>query len=257
MKRIALLVAWLGAVVAAPVHATTLTVNGITSSDYSAFVQIGQTRYNVPDSNFVVFETDEGKQAVGITLYSVQDALGKVEIRSGIMNPDPFITWSIAATNGTSTSVGFLFGFTTPLSPTVTSPATARSQISGGMTDNSGDGLTLTPLAGSFLQQVFLNGSTSAAVDSGPAAGITGNGSPQTAGYSLPGPLPYSAGPLLTPAGTFSTLTTQIGFNLSGLSDNVALSGNALLTPVPIPAAAWLLMSGIAGLAGLVRRSRS
>jgi hypothetical protein len=261
MKRIASSLIALGGALAQPAFAATLTVNGVTASGYTAFVQVGTTVFNVPDANFVVFDIGGGKEAVGISNFSVGDpATGPattdffVEL-SGVLNPDPFISWSIAANNNTAGTLAFLFGFTTPLIPTVALPSVASSQISGGLTDGTGNGLALSPFGGNLLQRVSLGaGAVSAGVDSGPGATMTGSGVVQTVDYSLTPTDPFGAGPAPAPAGSWNLLSTEIGFTLTGANDKIAMTGNAVLTPVPLPAAAWLLVGGLFGLVGVARR---
>lgn len=234
------------------------------SSGFAAWVVVDGMRTDVPTANLVVFDTGGGKEAVSVNNFSIGSpgAGGPsnpffVEL-SGVLNPEPFISWSIAANNNTSAPKSFVFGYTTPLLPGVSGPNEVSSQISGGLTDATGDGLTITPTSGTFLQRPTLSlnlvsGAVSAGVDSGPAATV-GNGSTATFDYSATPTTPYGAGPTAGPLGLWNFLTTEIAFTLSGNEDKVAMTGNAVITPVPLPAAGVLLMSGVLTLAGLTRR---
>jgi hypothetical protein len=250
---------------AQPALAATLTVNGITSDGYSAFVQVGAQRFDVPDAEFIVFEASPGKQAVGFNFF-VFDAAFDVSM-NGILNPDPGISWGLSVTNASGGPLGLTFGYTTPLLPAVSFPSLfgVSSQISGGITDTgratvtdaTGDGVSLAPLAGSgfvqnpALQAALAGPSTAASVPSGSGfvRGATGSTNPTTYDYTL-----FSSGPASGPTGTWNFFSTEIAFSLSGNGDIASLTGNAIIGEVPLPAAAWLMIGGLFGLVGVARR---
>lgn len=174
-------------------------------------------------------------------------------INSLTLNPDPVVTWSLTANNFSTTTLPYLFVFGTPLSPTLSGPTVATSQISGSLTDNTRNGITLNPLVGAFVQNPTV--SPSLISTNAPSGGAFSRSS--TAGT---GPITYtynlaSAGPVAGPsAGPYNLLTTTVSFTLTGLGDRAALTGNATIDPVPLPAAAWLMLSGLAGIGLLARR---
>jgi hypothetical protein len=273
MNRIAVSLLALSGALAQPAMAATLTVNGITSAGYSAFVEIGGQRFDVPDAEFIVFDAGGGKQAVGFNFFVTDGVTGSLNgsqyavSMNGILNPDPGISWGLSVTNATGGPLGFTFGYTTPLLPAVSFPSLfgVSSQISGGITDTgrasvidaTGDGVSLTPLSGNgfvqnpALQAVLAGPATAAGASSGEAftQGATGSTNPSTYDYTL-----FTSGPAGGPTGTWGFFSTEIAFSLSGNGDIASLTGNAIIGEVPLPAAGWLLMSGLVGLAGLARR---
>jgi hypothetical protein len=172
-----------------------------------------------------------------------------------VLNPDPSIAWGFTVTNFLPFTTNFSFTFSTPLVPTVSGPTVVSSEISGGITDASGNNVSFAPTGASgFVQSPSLNpGAVPTGAPSGPAFSAPGNGSAQTHSYGL-----FSSGLLAGPGtGPYTQLLTTVAFSLSGNGDKVSLTGNATINPVPLPAAAWLLLGGIAGLGALARRGRA
>ena len=124
---------------------------------------------------------------------------------SGVLDPDPSIGYGITVTDFGAPSV-FAFFFSTPI-VVGASPTVVSSSISGGLTDFTGNGVTITPTA-AFLQLANVSlPVTSMGVDIGPAV---------SGGPGLPGALygygPFAVGPLPGPAGPWSTLSVTVGF---------------------------------------------
>lgn len=177
-------------------------------------------------------------------------------VNSLVLNPDPAVTWSLTANNFSAVTLPFFFTFAMPLAPAVAGATYASSQISGSVTDTTRNGVALNPI-GSFVQNPIVT------------PGLVSTNAPSGGGFSRPattgtGPITYTyttastgavAGPTGSPA--FTLLTTNIGFTLTGNGDRAALTGNATIDPVPLPAAAWLLLSGLAGIGFLARRQRA
>lgn len=168
---------------------------------------------------------------------------------SGVLDPDPSIGYGITVTDFGAPSV-FAFVFSTPIilgaSPTVVS-----SSISGGLTDFTGNGVTITPTA-AFLQIADVSlPVTNMGVDIGPAV---------SGGPGIPGALygygPFALGPLPGPAGPWGTLSVSVGFSLSGGADIASLTGFASIVEVPEPSSVCMLAMGALGLLFFARRRR-
>jgi hypothetical protein len=173
---------------------------------------------------------------------------------TGFLNPDPSIAYGIAVVDFGAPSV-FGFSFGTPITP-VGSPNTVNGSIVGGLTDFSGNGVSMTP-TGAFLQSASVGFPlTSMGVDVGPA--FLAPAGPPGAFHTYG---PFAAGPFLGPGpGPWTFLTVSAGFALSGDSDVAALTGFASIdesgtTPVPEPTTLTLVVMGV-GTALLRRRKR-
>ena len=167
---------------------------------------------------------------------------------SGVLDPDPSIAYGITVTDFGAPSV-FGFFFTTPIILGA-SPTVVNSSISGGLTDFTGNGVTITPTA-AFLQLADVSlPVTNMGVDIGPAV---------TGGPGLPGALygygPFATGLLPGPAGPWGTLSVTVGFSLSGGADIASLTGFAQI--VPEPSSVCMLAMGALGLLYFARRRRA
>jgi hypothetical protein len=165
------------------------------------------------------------------------------------------IAWGFTVTNFLPVAANFSFTFSTPLVPTVSGPTVVTSQISGGITDANGNGVTLgaTNVSG-FVQNPSLNpGAVPTGANSGTAFTAGTAAGPITYAYGL-----FDSGTLAGPgSGPYTQLLTTVSFSLTGNGDKVSLTGNATINPVPLPAAAWLMLGGLAGLGAFARRGRS
>jgi hypothetical protein len=196
----------------------------------------------------IPFEPSEkGWTIPSVSLGSENDGW-MVEI-GGTLNPDPSIAYGIAVTDFGAPSVfGFFFGV--PIVPTG-SPNLVSGSLVGGLTDLTGDGVSLTP-TGLLVQTSDLSAPlTTMGVDVG-APFVVGAGSPG-AFYAYG---PFSAGPTPGPGpGPWTFLSVSTGFGLSGGGDVAALTGFAEIVPVP-EVSGGAITGGVALLAGLALRRK-
>lgn len=176
---------------------------------------------------------------------------------SAAMNADPFIAYAVAVYDYGAPS-SFAFGFADPLLPPVTGPNAVRANLAGSLIDLSGNGISLAPAVGGFVQLARVGGvvvaPVSLGIDVGPAF---------SSGAALPGSAyiysPYQAGypvALSGPVGPWDYFAVGVAFSLSGGGDIATLNGYAEIIPVPEPSA-WLTMTLGLGLVGLGARRRA
>jgi hypothetical protein len=169
---------------------------------------------------------------------------------SGVLDPDPAISYTIGVTDFGAPSVfGFFF-----LSPIVVGalPTSVDASVTGGLTDFTGNGVTITPTA-AFLQIADVGApTTNMGVNVG--GPVSGGPGPSGALYAYG---PFSDGPQPGPAGPWSTLSVTIGFSLSGGADSAALNGFAQIVEVPEPSSVCMLAMGALGLLYFARRRRA
>lgn len=168
---------------------------------------------------------------------------------SGLIDPDPMISYGISVTDFGAPSV-FGFFFSTPIVPVV-GPNAVDASIAGALNDFTGNGVSITP-TGPLLQTSSVAApSTVMGVDVGPAA-VHGPG-PAGAFYTYGA---FTAGPLAGPVGAWTSLTATLGFTLSGGGDIAVLTGFAQIVPVPEPSSIALLGMGAVALTLVARRRR-
>ena len=141
----------------------------------------------------------------------------------------------------------------TPIVPTG-SPNVAKGSVVVGLTDFTGDGVSLTPTAASLQVSAVGLPVTNLGVDVGLAfaAGPGSPGSSYAYGSFASGPIP-GPGP-----GPWTTLRTSANFTLSGGGDIASLTGFASIDPavVPEPASFSLIALGAVALAAFRGRSK-
>lgn len=169
-------------------------------------------------------------------------------------NIDPILGFSLSAGTGAAGRT-FSFNFSLPIA--LSGPIVANSSVSYSLTSLSSAGAQLTPLFGHTViaQEVDTSiggiGVLNKGVDVGTTFGFVGG--PQTQNSPVYTALNFFNGSL-----AYDLMSVTVSFGLSANS-NVGVSGfvQQLPSPVPLPAAAWLLISGLGGLGALRRFARS
>ena len=167
-------------------------------------------------------------------------------------NIDPILGFSVAAgTTGTGRSFSFSFSLPVALS----GPIDASSSLSYSLTSLSADGAQVSPLFGSnvlIARDVDTSpggiGSLNKGVDIGSTFFFTGG--PKTESSPVYTATNSFAGDL-----AYDLMSVTLAFSLSPESQ-VGMSGFVQQTVVPVPAAIWLLGSGVA-MIGCIGRRRS
>jgi len=169
---------------------------------------------------------------------------------SGVLDPDPSISYGITVTDFGLPSV-FGFFFSTPIIVGAT-PTTVDASVVGGLTDFTGNGVTITPTA-AFLQIADVGApTTNMGVNVG--GPVSGGPGPPLAGYTYGA---FLDGPQPGPAGPWTTLSLTVGFSLSGGQDTASLTGFAQIVEVPEPSSVCMLAMGALGLLYFARRRRA
>ncbi|MBT9458415.1 MAG: PEP-CTERM sorting domain-containing protein [Burkholderiaceae bacterium] len=205
----------------------------VCGNNCTAWVSFGGENFNIPMS-----VNADGKGWVKD--FVAETSMGRVQLDSLWMDPDPQILFGIGVVNFTNSPLVFSFGFSTPIS--LTGSVGANSQISYALTDGAGDGVTLAPFFGPnvLVAQDFdaaLKG-TNKGVDIG-----------QACSTALCGP--YSGSNVLNFSTTQVMMGATVSFVLTGM-DAAGLSGYVVQTPIPEPATYLMMGLGVAGL--LLRR---
>jgi hypothetical protein len=204
----------------------------------------------IEPSGSIIVETDGQTTEIPLRLVQLEKGVGwSVDVQTaeyritgeGALNPDPSIAYGIAVADfGAPTSFGFFF--VTPIVPTGPSTVVAAS-IVGGLTDLTGNGVSITPFAQSTVQVASAGPpSTSLGVDVGPAFSAPAGAPGAFHSYG-----PHSDGPQPGPGGIFTTLAVTASFTLSGGGDIAALTGFASIDTAPD-----VVPDGGPGLAGVM-----
>jgi hypothetical protein len=215
--------------------------NAIYTED--AKFRVGNTFYDLQ-----LEETQEdGKVAWNINSQTFTTSSWQVTV-SGKLNPDPYISYVIGVQNFSSNPLSFLFSFIVPISiPNVST--LVQGSIVGGLTDTTGDGISIFPTAFDVQHSYVFTPQTSMGVDVGKSV-VAGAGSPGAL-YNYG---PYIKGIQPGPGGPWIAFMTTAGFQLSGNNDIAALTGYSSIDPVPEPATMILLGTGLIGLASGFRK---
>jgi hypothetical protein len=204
---------------------------------------------------------DQGKTYQIIDNVTIgSEALGFTAMISGQGDPDPSVLYGLGITDFGAPS-SFSFTFSSPIVATGP-PTISRAQISGGVNDVGGGGVSITPtladMDGDGIAEVQTASVgaplTNMGVDVGLAQAHVGPIGAHYEYQSAPA-TPYAFGPIGGPAGgPWTLLSVTAAFSLTGGGDSAALTGFAAVA-VPEPST-WLLMLGGGLLAWLGYRRR-
>jgi hypothetical protein len=178
---------------------------------------------------------------------------------------DPFITANLTLTNLSAGTQTFTLLATLSASPAF-SPAFYGGSVSAVASDANRDGALSFGNASSIyagridgtavLNLLAFSSSIGCSITSPPTPPCSLDTGPHMNG--LGGDLFTPDGSLTYAAGVSSNIALQLQFSLSA-GDSVTFNSLFNVVPVPLPAAAWLLVSGLVGLmgAGMARRRKS
>jgi len=224
----------------------------IDPNDVSMNVQIGNDTFNNVALNWTA-SVDPITQQTIYTLIGDPIVLTSADgstftIGGATFDPDPLLLFSASATNNGNNPLVYSFSFNTPLVPALNGNISSHAELGVTLTDGLNDGAAVRPLIGQGFMlksyDLYGNGdSVSKNVDVGTAYSI----------FSSTGGTSYSADSSLVCAQACVTMSSTLQFTLTG-HDAVGLSGKVTQSPVPIPAAGVLLLSGLGLLSRATRR---
>jgi hypothetical protein len=176
----------------------------------------------------------------------------RFEVRATI-DVDPFVSYAISITDFGAPS-NFAFSFSDFIAPPIIGANLVRATFSGALQDLGGDGVSMTPISGGFVQRSTLSDGglpVSMGVDLGP--GLVFGPAPAGSVYGFAYDAPYTPGPVAA----WTLLSVNTAFGLSGGGDIATLNGYAEIldvSPVPEPSALVLAGFGLAGVLAARRR---
>lgn len=166
------------------------------------------------------------------------------------VDPDPFINSTLTFVNETASTLTFNVLLSLPVNPGFTD-GFKDGTLSWTFEDYNGTG---APADGYVALTNFDWSGRINGVDAFALTTFDGSCGPGSVGCT--GSFgPVSAGPILH-SGDVNSIAVAMSFDLTS-GDRAVISSYFNVVPVPLPATAWLLLSGLAGLAGLARRPRA
>lgn len=214
------------------------SVAGLASADAVATVMIDGSSYELAS-----FEVD-GQFRLVPAVYTFGDTI--VEALETPRDAGATIAYGLAIVD-TGAASAFSFVFSMPISLDA-GTTTIVSSIVGGMTDFTGNGVSISTTGGfGTVQRSWVSGpTTDLGVDVGPSLAFGPGPSGSLYNYGA-----YAVGPIAGPdLSNFGTLSVGVDFLASGDSDVIVLTG---FTDIVVPAPASMV--ALAGL-GLVSRRR-
>jgi hypothetical protein len=166
------------------------------------------------------------------------------------LDEDPVVSGTVAVTNTGLVTQQFTLIFTLPISPAIPGGTVIGGSIQGGVTDNNGNGATLSTATGSAFYTALIDAvavqTLYTHLSSVTAGSFLSNNLPNVAFGT---PIPSQAGPA-----ALSTIGIKLDFLLTP-GDSASFTSVFVVQPaiVPVPAAAWLFGSAL-GLVGVIRR---
>jgi hypothetical protein len=172
-----------------------------------------------------------------------------IENLSLFLDADPIISGVVAVQNLAGSTQQFTMIFTLITAPIGPSSLTGGS-VAGGVTDNNGNGATLSTISKSALYTALIDGATHQTLF--PHLTSLSAGAYDSADLTPPGafgtPIPSQAGPAVA-----TSIGIKYDFNLTS-QDSASFTGVFVVQPIPEPATALLLGLGLAVVAGASRR---
>jgi hypothetical protein len=166
------------------------------------------------------------------------------------LDTDPSVNGVIAVQNIAFATQQFTMTVTLLTAPVGPSTLTGGS-VAGGVTDNDGNGATLSTVAGNALYTALIDGVLHQTLFNDPTT-LTVVNPFDSADLTPPGsfgnPIPSLPGPAVA-----SSIGIRYNFNLSG-QDAASFTGVFVVEPIPEPGTAALFGIGLGGLALLGRR---
>ncbi|HZO91025.1 MAG TPA: PEP-CTERM sorting domain-containing protein [Chthonomonadaceae bacterium] len=169
---------------------------------------------------------------------------GSVATVTTSVDTDPFLSYAFGVVNSSSTTNTFGFNLAIPITP-VLAGSTITNHLSGGITDATGDGVTIAPVSpATGVADASING-VSAGIPVGPAQTSTGPGA-----FTYGPPAGFTASTISSV--TVTSLDINLLFTLTGNFDSASLTGLVSATaPTAVPEPGTLALLAGAGISGL------
>ena len=170
------------------------------------------------------------------------------------LDTDPSVNGVIAVQNMAAGTQQFTLTVTLGTGPVGNPTTVTGGSVAGGVTDNNGNGATLSTVAGSALYTALIDGVLHQTLFPDPTS-VSVNGVTDPFGSAdlvPPGafgtPIPSLPGPAVA-----SSIGIRYNFNLTA-QDSASFTGVFVVEPIPEPATAALFAVGLGGLAVIGRR---